>query len=142
MKVTSWSEAYNFIIGRREGFHVVRQQTSDTISMGGTGGGGVCMFVVVVVFQNTLISYIVLLDTENNVSDTLWHHVVAIADERNLLGGILQFKRSIMLLTFAVVLGGFLRYLYVDAIPENRTRPAYDKPVADVMLGNHHNNQQ
>jgi hypothetical protein len=72
----------------------------------------------------------------------MWHHVVAIADERNLLGGILQFKRSIMLLTFAVVLGGFLRYLYVDAIPENRTRPAYDKPVADVMLGNHHNNQK
>jgi hypothetical protein len=57
MKVTSWSEAYNFIIGRREGFHVVRQQTSDTISMGGTGGGGVCMFVVMFVVVVFLLKY-------------------------------------------------------------------------------------
>jgi hypothetical protein len=72
--------------------HIVRQGTSDTISLGGNGGGGICMLLLLLllllcVFQNVIFIIPIVLDSVINVNDGNWHHVVAVADETDLLGG-------------------------------------------------------
>jgi hypothetical protein len=91
VKVTSWNGPYNHIIGRWGGMHIVRQGTSDTISLGGNGGGGICMLLLLLLllcgFQNMIFIIPIVLDSVINVNDGNWHHVVAVADETDLLGG-------------------------------------------------------
>jgi hypothetical protein len=137
VKINEWTRQYNYLIGRKGGLHIVRQGTTNSLSIGGPGGGGISTFLLCVcLFWNNDI-YQRCIVASRNVNDGDWHHVVAVADEKDLLGGNhLATSLASTLIIFVSVLEGGQRYLYVDNFKFGTIKPPYDVTMADIKFGN------